>query len=306
MVESVAARKSCFVIAPVEMAITSFFEELRKHHVEPFFISDLLKSGGLVVSQIRSAFRSVDFVIAFIGPERAVPNVILEIGIAVGMGRPVLLFAEQGAQIPFDLTGLTIRTVDPSNVESLIEEVDRFLESRTELQKLAFSAPLAVEQAPKRLRDVPPRAEIQRIRNISAHGASPAQLESELSRLLSSIGWTVAEARPSVRNQVPDLAVWIDEVQKDIGNPLAIEVKSSLRPIDLESVLAQVSRYLSSVGARAGIVLYAGPTLALRDNLAQTSPPIFAFSLEEFANLIERNRFPDALKSSIAAAKRAG
>jgi hypothetical protein len=100
------------------------------------------------------------------------------------------------------------------------------------------------------------------------------------------------------------LAVWIDEIQKEIGNPLAIEIKVIRGRADLGSAIAQLTRYLESAGVKADVVLYAGPDLHLERNVAQSVPPILAFSFEEFANLIESDEFPSALKASFAAAKR--
>jgi hypothetical protein len=300
-------RKSCFVIAPVEAAIEPFLEALREHRIAPFFISEFLKSADLAISQVRSAFRSVDLVIAFLLPGYPLANITFEIGMAVGLARPLLIFVEQGVDVPIDLVGMSTRAIERSDIGQFIAEVERFIEPSS---KDAAPAALQLSEPPEFISDRLPaadlRAGVRRIRDASAHASDPRQLEVALSTLLTNIGWTVVEARPSARAYAPDLAVWIDEVQKDIGNPLALEVKQSLSPDNLNGVVKRLTRYVATTGAKAGVVLYGGARLNLDRNVAQTSPPIFAFSIDEFASLIERKRFPAALKTSLAAAKQLG
>jgi hypothetical protein len=298
-------RKTCFVVAPYELPLGNFLESLRKEQIEPFFISDLLKFGRLAISNIRSAFRSVDLVIALLVDGHSLDNVFFEIGVAIGLGRPVMLFATSSLRLPSDLAGFEVNYVDLSNLENTIPIIKKSLEKKVRDEVVSFARSDArSDRMPPRLTGLMLRNTVQNIRNIWSHSRDPVQLEAELSKLLTDIGWTVVEARSSVRDRAPDLAVWIDEVQKEVGNPLAVEIKSSLRAADLSRVVSQLSRYLSSGGAKAGIIFYGGPELSLDRNVAQSSPPIFAFSFDQLADLIEVEKFPAALKSSLAAAKR--
>jgi hypothetical protein len=43
------ARRSCFVVAPHDVPVADFLESLRKERIEPFFISDFLKSSNSAV-----------------------------------------------------------------------------------------------------------------------------------------------------------------------------------------------------------------------------------------------------------------
>jgi hypothetical protein len=301
------ARKSCFVVAPYDVAISSFLEALRKERIEPFFISDFLKRGELAISNVRAAFRSVDLVIALLVHGHRLENVFFEIGMAAGLGRPILLFSTSEVDLPSDLRGLKIHRVDLSNPENAIPIIKKWLEPKERAEQadsIGLAAGLPAERSKARMKGAALRDETQRMRNVLAHTADGRQLELELSRFLTEIGWTVVEAKPDARDRAPDLAVWIDEIQKDVGNPLAVEVKTRLTRAQLDQSVSQLSRYLSSAGAKAGLILYNGPELALNKNVAQNYPPIFAFSLAEFANLIEDEKFPAALKSSSEMAKR--
>jgi hypothetical protein len=253
-----------------------------------------------------NSFRSVDFVVALLFSKKSLENVLFEIGLALGAGRPLLIFADSDVHLPSDLAGLSVVRIGLSDLRNAIPHIQKFLEPKVKSGSLNYaSATASVEYRTKsRLSGSELRNEIQRIRNLATHTPNLAAFESELSNLLSRIGWTVAEARPSAKSYAPDIAVWIDEIQKEIGNPIAIEVKSRLRPGDLNRAVAQLSRYLESTSAKAGLVLYEGPPQDLPLHVAQNSPLVFAFSFKELADLLEENRLPAALKASSAAAKR--
>ena len=300
---SPTSRKSCFVIASKEVPVGPFFESLRQERIEPFFISDFLQSSNLGVSALRSAFRSADIVVAFLVPGFPSDNVIFEIGVAVGLGRPLMIFSSREISLPLDLAKLQVNYVDLSNLENAIPSITKFYESKEKgylVEKIAnYGSP--PEKPRANLRGPALQNELRRIRNLAN---TPVEFERSIAGLLANLGWTVAEARPDARTHAPDMAIWIDELQKDVGNPLAVEIKSSLNLADVGRVAAQLTRYLETTGAKAGLILYCGPDLSLDSNVAQNIPPILAVNFDEFAVLLEQERFPAALKASFAQAKR--
>ena len=297
------SRKSCFVIAARGVAVERFFEALRKESIEPFFISDFLQSSNLTSSALRGAFRSADLIVAFLAPGQPSENVIFEIGLAIGLGRPLMIFSSGDAMLPFDLANFRVEHIDISTLESAIPSIKRFFDSKEK----AYPAERLIgdEAQPEKkrpyVRGPDFHNELARIRALSDR---PVEFERAIAGLLSSLGWTVAEARPDARGRAPDVAVWIDEIQKEVGNPLAVEIKTSLKPVDVERVRLQLTRYLQTAGAKAGLILYGGPDLSLNFNIVQSFPPILALSFDKFADLLEQERFPDALRASFAQAKR--
>src|SRR5262245_24662424 len=108
--EKSVARKSCLVVAPAELPIAPLLEAMRNVRIDPFFLSEFLKSGGkLSANQLRHALRSADFIIALLPGYGQPTNVLFEIGVAVGMRRPLLIFAESGADIPSNISGVDVR-----------------------------------------------------------------------------------------------------------------------------------------------------------------------------------------------------
>jgi hypothetical protein len=233
--ETTSYRPSCFVIAPVEAQLERFLEELREHRVEPFFISDFLKSGKKILPQLRSAFRSVDFVIAIIFHSPSIENTLFELGFALGQTRPVLIFAEPAVALPSAVTTLQVHYVELDRLEALIPAVGQFIERSSyqpQLKQYVASSIDSDLRAP--LLDHKKRKDALRsLRQIeqSGHAGGTREIESALLETFDSLGWYTIEA-PSrnSKGRAPDLAIWIDDVQRQLGNPIAIEIKSRSLP----------------------------------------------------------------------------
>jgi hypothetical protein len=97
--QPITSRRSCFVIAPLGAPIAPFLETLRKNRFEPFFISDFLTSRQKAVPQVRAAFRSVDLVIGLLFSGYPLENAFFELGLALGLARPTVIFADHNAHI---------------------------------------------------------------------------------------------------------------------------------------------------------------------------------------------------------------
>lgn len=304
--ETTTSRKSCLIIAPTETPLAPLLESLRDHRVDPFFLSDFLISNRLRISQFRNAVRAADAVVAILIGQDTPSEVYFEIGLAAGIGRPLLILSQPGIELPKAFAGLEVRYFDSFETDTLVEKIQSFIEQRQGQTGLdAYSESRGANKAESKRPSAALRNSwISSIKKIGPH--DPDALERQLSGLFSDLGWTVAKARPNMKKNAPDLAIWIDEVQKDVGTPIAVEIKSSLESRDLNSVVNQLNAYLASAGSNAGLVLYFGPELELGSNVVQSSPPILAFSINELASLVEQERFPAALRKSLAHAKRMG
>ena len=77
-------------------------------------------------------------------------------------------------------------------------------------------------------------------------------------------------------------------MQKEIGNPIAVEIKLALEKQNLTSVASQLSMSLESVGATAGILIHAGPSLNQPHHVVQASPLILILRIDELTQLLEK------------------
>jgi hypothetical protein len=228
--------------------------------------------------------------------------VYFEIGLALGVGRPVFIFGDVELELPVELKGLTRH---PLEVRFVIDIVRRQLEKTP--QELRLGQTAAPTKA--RRRPVPEWSvalqQLNQLRKASSMATGDVQTIRQLYNVFTSLGFTVVEARDSERSRAPDLAVWMDELEKDVGNPLAIEVKSAaVEQLDLQIVASQLAQYVASGGAAAGLIIYPGSPINTPGNILRNTPPIVALSLNELATLIAGRRLIRFLKASVATAKR--
>lgn len=298
-------RRSCFLIAPHDTELGRLLESLRSKGIEPFFISEFLASGERPFSKVRSAFRSVDFVVALIMHGQRLENVLFELGVAVGLGKQTFVFAQHGAKVSDSFGAFQIRYADLSDTQNLASMISQMIEASSADESIERE-PSPVAHASRREADSPPnRAElisaIQTFRaelEVLSEPASAQKLESRIIDLFNKAGLTAAKApEPSRRrSRVPDLALWMDGIQKDIGNPVAIEVKSQLSPNSVNDAVSQLAASLASVGAQAGIVLHANRNLRVPSSVLRTSPLIVILSIDELLALLEQNKLGSALR----------
>lgn len=298
-------RKSCFVIAPIGVELAPFLEALRKNRFEPFFISDFLTSREKPASRVRTAFRSADFVIALLFSKCSLENVYFELGVALGLAKPAIVFADHGVSLPESFKGIEVHYRNLADLPSLISIVEQSLLPKPTSN---FSARSAGAGYPKpRLNNdlVPSRqkllAAIDALKKDqgSLFGPNaPERLEARLFDLFASAGLTAAMAPAAVRRQArgPDLALWVDDVQKEIGNPIAIEIKSQLREHEIGDAVSRLAESLDLIGAKAGILLHTNKDLRIPHHVYQAAPLIFVISVQDLLALLENDTFGSVLK----------
>ena len=97
---------------------------IREERAEPFFVDEIL-AGAAWVNEISIRIRTSDVVIADI--TRLNPNVMFELGIAHGLGKPLILLLNEDADVdlPTDLVGYQYLTYTPGNLSSFVEKLRR-------------------------------------------------------------------------------------------------------------------------------------------------------------------------------------
>jgi hypothetical protein len=307
----VNSKRSCFVIASAGVELENFLGLLRSEGFDPFFISDFLKSKKASSLDVRLAFKAADFAIAFIFSGKPIENVYFEIGVALGSGRPVIVFAEPDSDVPDFFGTVEINHAPLQDWPALIPSIKQFLGKKLEGQNFGIDAGPRIESAAKQAvsdRPVPSqkkeriRKAAQEFRNVIQGrelGLSEKNLESSLIKLFQDCGILVAKREGGIEKkniQAPDLALWLNGVEKEIGNPIAIELKSNLQSENINSAVVQLSNSLRSVNANAGILLHTNAGLRPRSVVLQTSPLVFIFSIDEIVRLLENGKLNAELK----------
>lgn len=226
--------EECFISAPLGIDIQPLREALIERGVTPTDAADALV-GSYLPGTLQAAIANADFVCAVVPAGPADANVFLEIGIGIGAGRPCLLFVAPKAELPALLGGQSYARAALDDGEALRFHLDAFLKNVAKNGRKRE----AVRQEPP---PIPNPALIAsamgRIATWEAQSAPPR--EPELVQLLADVfeaaGYVASTASgPAGRDGVrADLAVWVDELQAVIGNPLVVEV-SAQRPTPMKA-----------------------------------------------------------------------
>jgi hypothetical protein len=205
-------------------------------------------------------------------------------GLAEGLGRPLLVFGEKETAIPSDLIGVAYVKAGLDDVEAVDFHLDTFLQHAGK-----SSAPFGPGVRPRRVE----KADIRWARRV-LHGlgvetkGAGIKFEQLVVRLLETAGALVSPG-PGKVEDVVDMAVWIDGLQATIGNPLIAQVKLGTMTDDrLRKAELQILSYFPRVHARAGLLIYHDPDNPKLARRQPVFPFVFDFSARELIDLVSR------------------
>ena len=268
-------------------------KELRDRGIEACSAYELPAMGASVLEHIERAMRDADLIVAVVVAESS-PNVFFELGLAQGLGKQLLLLVSpKFGQLPSDLAGRLYVRAEPDNCEAIGFALDQLL--------------AASGRKPERRRKPAPSehalgGEVDRYLDLlQKRGAelTGRELEELVVDVLKASGVSTVTRRGSSQELGADLAVWSDDLQTIVGNPLIVEVKSRIRnTAQLREALDQVETYRRNSNSQWALLIlpllsgvmasipFAGPVLALTitDLLEKLRDKSFSETVRELRN----------------------
>ena len=235
--------KSCFISAPFGVDTSIVREILDEKGIRWHDQTDV-RAGGSWLDAVDTAMTRSDFVCAVLPTERYRENVLFELGIAYARRKPVLAFLGSSLSLPSDIGGLTYLRVNSANREAVRSALDAFL---THANPTPSTKPV-VTPSKRRGKSEP--------YTLPPASATAQEFERRTAELLRHAGFILSEPSES-RDQGADFAVWIDEVQNSLGNPVLVQVKvGDLSSLRLEQAASQLRHYVTKTHGRCGLVVY--------------------------------------------------
>lgn len=101
---------------------------LREAGFEPWSIDQIVSAGELLSTVIGDSIRDADLIVADVS--RKNPNIMYDLGLAHGLGKPTILLldADAAGSMPFDLAAFQTVTYSPENLTPLKARFSRFLQ----------------------------------------------------------------------------------------------------------------------------------------------------------------------------------
>ena len=226
--------QTSFISAPLGVDTQPLRAALVERGVTPRDALDALV-GSYLPRTLQAAIGNADFVCAVVPAGPIDANVFLEIGIGIGAGRPCLVFVAPNAELPALLQGQPYARASLDDGEALRFHLDVFLKNvaRNGRSRESVRREPHVAANPALIATA-----ISRLTAWEAQGSPPREIElvQLLADLFEAAGYVTSTASASLGHDGSraDLAVWVDELQAMIGNPLVIEV-SVQRPTPMKA-----------------------------------------------------------------------
>ena len=107
MADTVSEAQRLYVSAPSDLDLRPLLDGLKRRGADPYVLSDVAPLGADIAQSLRFAISRADRVLVVLTDKPAL-NPALEAGIALALGKPLLIIAAPGSSIPSDLKGQLI------------------------------------------------------------------------------------------------------------------------------------------------------------------------------------------------------
>lgn len=281
--------KTCFISAPPSANVGQIRDSLLERNVSVIGLTNI-QLGSVVQTAIINSINAADLVVAVLSHGQTA-NPLFELGLAVGLGKQVMIFAPaKGDIVPSDLQGFPVVRTSLQNREAIDFAFDQLLAS-SESSPRMLSSP-QTERPFRTLHGTSYRDELHGL----AHQGSERELENLVARALRDAGAEIVAESPQ-RDRGIDLVIWSDDLQPYVGNPFPIEIKRRLASReDAKRALSSVASAASAIGSSWSLLLYAeGP--GPEDRIWWSQPSVLAIGLHELFYRLEEQSFADIIRS---------
>ncbi|MCY4558115.1 MAG: hypothetical protein OXF79_17445 [Chloroflexi bacterium] len=271
----------CYISAPLGVNVRNIRRSLMERNVQLLTPSDLSSRHGLHQS-IRELILNADLVIGVLRRGRQSQAVLFELGMAAAMDRKVVVFAPpKGDYLSFNLQPFLVLRIGLRNINAIDFALDQILSAPFSSNRSRKAS--AVTQRTSQSPIVNREGELESVLEVG----DARKFEDIISSGIRRSGVEVV-ARPTLENREMDLAVWADEFQYVLGNPLLIEIKLQLKNDEqIRAALKRCAAATEKSGGRWSLLIYGtGPKLFRRRWLS-VAPTVLAISA---ADLFERMR----------------
>lgn len=263
----------CFISAPVGLALGVLPELLAERGITWQWAKDATPEQNDASVGIATA----DFALVVLNGTKADYRGAFDSGIAVGLGKPVLLIQTKALSVPIDFRQFTTVKASLSNNEALKFHLDLFLATPPAPQRSVNTARFAGDHLPRQTKSSDMRASLH------------SELERRAYDAIASAGGTVISEPRLVRDNRfrPDLLAWLGHLDAELLDPVVIEVRNRAEPDTARRLEEQLLKFMQSARIRTALVVTAMP---LSPRLHQVSPNVIWLTIDKFETLAHSGR----------------
>jgi hypothetical protein len=124
MADSAPSRPRMFIFAPAGTDLRPLLTGLEGRGASPYVLSDVAPLGADILQSLQQAIASADTVIVVLGEEPAL-DPAFEAGVAVALGKSLVVLADPQAAIPSNLAGLLTVRARPDDLTAINFALDQ-------------------------------------------------------------------------------------------------------------------------------------------------------------------------------------
>jgi hypothetical protein len=236
-----------------------------------------------ILNSVVDAVKKADFVIGVLHEPDARHNVLLELGMAIGLGKPFLLLKTADIELPSELSGSPQFTTDLKDERLLSFHLDLFLRSLEGKPRSKRTFPFAASKTAT-LNEIPPPAIFE------------SAVEQSVAAAIGRAGGRVTIPSQTGEERTPDLLMWLPQLDKDLFNPAAIEVVGSPKLADLKTQQLRLAGFIRSTGIRCGLIVVNSISLEPEIGKLIPIPYVFVLTLHDLKTRLESSELASWVK----------
>lgn len=233
-----------------------------------------------ILGSIVGAIKKADFIVCVLHGDTPSQNVLIEIGMAIGLGKPLLVLSVGKTEIPFDLSGSTVFVTDLHNEKLLSFHLDLFLRSLSERRKSKAS----------------PQPSLPTIRDATPLQLFDSDLEQSTAVAIARVGGRVTIPSRTSGERTPDLLMWLPQFDKNLFNPAAVEVTGGTADVDLETLKLRLASFVRSTGLQCGLIVVNSVALEREARKLKPIPYVFVLTLNELKAKLQSSELASWVK----------
>jgi hypothetical protein len=281
--------RRAFISAPASVDTSVIRQALECRGFAPYEIDDRPEVGVSIPELLDDCLNRAELVVAVLGSGKAKENVLFEVGYAMALRKRILALVQPDEEPP--LLEIPYLRVGADNREAIEFGLDQILNAPWPGRKKA------ADQV-RKTKPIGDRADALLDKLTLALGHSDEQELSEI--VMEALGASGIEslsysAKSGAHNGRADFAIWSDDFEPWVRNPLVIEVRSRLdRAAELDEALALLTTMLEKTHTAWGLLLYGVADFPLGAKAAR-HPHVFVMSLEEFLRSLKDRSLAQSL-----------
>ncbi|WP_159006509.1 hypothetical protein [Bradyrhizobium sp. S69] len=281
----VKMHRRCYISSPVLLNTEPLRNLLREMLVDVGDVEEIPPAGEVSVSQLERQIRAASFICGVISTKIGSGSVLFEIGVAVGLGKPVFLIAEDKSDLP-----VTVRTLP--FVETSIADTDTI---RFHLE--IFVANLELPRKTSSVKESPrfygggesyPIASREQINTLPS-------TEGRVAVAFERAGASVTLSPRFGNDAEADMIAWLPDLDIGIGLPTLVEVRSSAREQFPPRAMDLIRKLLVRSHLKSAIIVTNAPDDDIVGRMFG-SGYVFSISINGLENLAQTGQFVSGLK----------